>query len=485
MRYLVLTVHYPSPVQWPSDGLRYVDHATNRNSTRWPGCEMENSAKASTTSGSRSQEASTRIVWSILIILFLALGMRLALAPAIGSEGDIKIFEGWMRSSVEFGVVRSYEKQVHGNMNPNYPPVILFIYNGIGYLYTIIVSPKYEVIQPQHRIFVKLPAILADLVTCVMLFSFCRWWLGNPFGLFGALAYALHPGAIYDSAYWGQNDSIYTAFILASLISLIYEWPVLVGAFAALAALSKPQAVIFLPILSVGIFLGSSRVQSYKAILGGVAASLVVLLPILAEGAVQQVLNVYTHAVGYYKVVSMGAFNFWWALFGDSAYQKQSTDLLIPGVSYRSAGLALFGLALLFCLWGLASNGRGNTSKESALDLFFASALTALAFYMLNTEMHERYFFPFIALGLPVAFVSWKTAALYTLLSLTTLMNLVAIVPFSSLDQKVFQDFPTSSVVIAYANVLLFCLLAALAWERWRPARRRSLPGFSAAPYGL
>jgi hypothetical protein len=144
----------------------------------------------------------------------------------------------------------------------------------------------------------------------------------------------------------------------------------------------------------------------------------------------------------------------------------------------------LFGLALLFCLWGQASNGRGNTSKESALDLFFASALTALAFYMLNTEMHERYFFPFIALGLPVAFVSWKTATLYILLSLTTLMNLAAVVPFSSFDRKIFQDFPALSVVIAYANVLLFCLFTVVAWDRWRPALRRSLPGLSAAPYG-
>jgi dolichyl-phosphate-mannose-protein mannosyltransferase len=445
---------------------------------------MEISAKASTGAGLRNQEASGRSIWLLVMILCLALGLRLPLAPAIGSEGDIKNGEGWMRSSVEFGVVRSYEKQLAGIMLPNYPPVILFLLSGTGYLYKIVVSPTYEVIQPQHRMFVKVPAILADILTCALLFVFLRWWVGSRFGLFGALIYALHPGAIYDSAYWGQADSIYTAFILVSLISIIYNWSFFVGAFSALAVLSKPQAVIFIPIILMGMFLGYRRAQSCKAILGAIIASFVVLLPFLAEGAVHRVLNVYTHAIGSYDVVSMIAYNFWWALFGENAYQKHSTDLLIAGVSYRTAGLILFGLALLFCLWGQATNRRGNTSKEIAIDLFFASALTALAFYMLNTEMHERYFFPFIALGLPLAFVCWQAATLYILLSLTTLMNLVAVVPFSSLDQTLFQNFPALSIVIAYANVLLFCLFAVLAWERWRPARRRSLPGFSAAPYG-
>jgi hypothetical protein len=99
---------------------------------------MDNFAKAPARPELCNKAASSHSIWILLIILFLALGARLALAPAIGSEGDIKIFEGWMHSSVEFGVVRSYEKQVPGNMTPNYPPVILFLYNGLGHLYKIL-----------------------------------------------------------------------------------------------------------------------------------------------------------------------------------------------------------------------------------------------------------------------------------------------------------------------------------------------------------
>src|SRR4029079_3133282 len=117
-------------------------------------------------------------------------------------------------------------------------------------------------------------------------------------GLIAAFVYCIHPAVIYDSAIWGQVDSIYTLVIVAALLLAYGKQWLFAGAMGALALLTKMQAVGVGPAL----FLFSLRsLRTFLLMLAGAAvAVLLVCLPFLIGGGWHAALNVYSDSVGKY-----------------------------------------------------------------------------------------------------------------------------------------------------------------------------------------
>src|SRR5262245_34819832 len=92
---------------------------------------------------------------------------------------------------------------------------------------------------------VKLPGVLAAAGVAVMLFPYSRRdldgkfgavWTGERLGLIAAAIYLFNPGTVFNSAVWGQVDSVGTLVLLATLYWLARGWTELaaVGATVAL-----------------------------------------------------------------------------------------------------------------------------------------------------------------------------------------------------------------------------------------------------------
>jgi hypothetical protein len=75
--------------------------------------------------------------------------------------------------------------------------------------------------------------------------------------------------------------------------------------------------------------------------------------------------------------------------------------------------------------------------------------------------MHERYFFPFLALALPAALRNRSVMILYAVISLLTFMNLLGVLPWGSLDRALFANFDTIDVAFATMLVVMFVILGA------------------------
>ena len=97
----------------------------------------------------------------------------------------------------------------------DYPPgymYVLWLLGGIGELFRPIFGLS---ITPG---LVKIPGILADAGVAWVLFLYARrfgdgWlgsWSGERLGLVAAVIYLFNPGTIFDSAVWGQVDSVGT-----------------------------------------------------------------------------------------------------------------------------------------------------------------------------------------------------------------------------------------------------------------------------------
>lgn len=397
---------------------------------------------------------ATRTTFLLSGILLLGLLLRLALAPARGYDFDVGTNQGWAKSATVLGMTQSLTEQTDGTMLPNYPPFSMMIFSATGHLYQSLLSPSFDRFAPVFRIVIKLPAILADLLTALLLFAILRRSRGMRSGLFAALAYVLHPAVFYDSAVWGQTDALYTLFIVAALwVAAKKQW-MLTGCFSALAVLTKVQAVILFP--TVLLFLLRGRKQALQIVTGGIVTFLVVLAPFLVNGNGKNIADIYLHTVGTYSSLTFGAYNLWQGLLGSSAGQPDTT-LLFPFVTLRTVGLLLFGALTVFMLLLRGKDiARPNRSKPLPELPMLLTALTAYAFFLFTTEMHERYLFPLMALALPLLFVSWQGAVLYCLSSLLFLLNLLGVLPWTAIDRALFSLFPNLPSFIGTAQVFTY-----------------------------
>lgn len=415
---------------------------------------------------------SVREIALLLVLLFLGLSLRLALAPAPGYGFDVGVNKGWARSAVLLGLARSYTEQVNGNMLPDYPPFSLVIFSGIGHFYQWFSGQPPHPESPGFHTVIKLPAIVADLSLALLLFFLLRRWKGRTMGFLAAAAFTFHPAVFYDSAYWGQTDSLFTLFMTAALGAFALQWAAISACLFTIALFTKAQTVLLFPLFGL-LFLTSGWKTFLRGLVGSSVTTLTILFPFALGGALNAVMNVYLRSIGHYPIVSSAAYNFWWSLYGDSAQSMQDSTLLFGTISHRSVGFLLFGavctMTLIF-LWQALRPSQPFRVRFPAL--FLGASTCAFAFFLFNTEMHERYLFPFVALGLPVAFLSLRAARLYAIISFLFLLNLVGWLPFGSIDRAIFRAFPTLDVAIGTAQVICFFLWFILLFD----FRRASTP---------
>lgn len=419
---------------------------------------------------------------TVPLILILAAGffVRFFLAPIQGFTFDIDVNQGWAYSAVELGLGDSYWHQLNGNMLPNYPPLSMIIFALSGYAYRFI-SPEFDLDLPAFDVVIKLPGIIADLVTAALLAFLVTPWKGKRAGLLAATIYTFHPAVIYESSVWGQTDSIFTLFIVAALAACAYRnWDLSV-LFIALSFFLKVQAVAVAP-LFLYLYARSLKHFLRMAVIGGLTLILVIL-PFIEGGGVDGILRVYLESAGYYPSVSMSAYNFWWGLFSDASGDTSDTDIQLGLLSYRSLGVILW-LTLSISSIDLLRKYLPTLEKcpakklyrpkpEHLISLFMVASLLAFGFFLFNTEMHERYLFPFVALGLPLVFLGALPAVLYACITAAFTMNLFGVLSFGGFDRALYNEFPALDVFIAVSQVWLFILFFAWAVTYFR---RASIP---------
>lgn len=399
-------------------------------------------------------QINTTNAWKILyLIVIVGLTIRLYLAPLAGHSGDLAIVQSWMHSAVEYGVPSSFDKQVEMKFTPGHGPVAIYIYYAAGRLYQKFISPQYEIRQPAHRISVKLPAILADLWISIMLFVVFKKTRNNLIGLFAAATYAFHPAAIYTSAFWGQTDSIWVAFLLSTIVALNYGWYCTVGIFGLLACLHKPQAMIFLPLL---VFLLPWKKEIFLRVINAVMAFLAILLmPFWQHGNILSAVRLNTTALGMRSNLSESAYNLWWAIFGEAAKNIKPSVLLLPHLNYQTISIILF--LGIYCIIVFALRKRLREPSQARMEVILVTAsIIASAFFLFSMAIHERYLFPFLVFGIPLLFKSYRGVLIYVAISLTFIFNLMLMLTLTKIA-PIFSEYSSAiSRVTAWSMLLLF-----------------------------
>jgi Gpi18-like mannosyltransferase len=258
---------------------------------------------------------------------------------------------------------------------------------------------------------------------------------------------------------WGQTDGVYTFFVFTAFTLLIFKKPSLASVALLLGVLHKPQALIFVPLFILA-FPRNLRSIIAAVILTSLTGALI-LIPFALGGSWHNMTNfAYLHAYGGSKL-SWNAYNLWWSLYGNKAWDMTSSQPFIWDISHGTWGFILIGFAYAIALF-YARPWRSTQPTYNWERLFAAAAVIAAVFFLFGAEMHERYMFPFVAFGLPIAILYWRGAVIYVTISFLFFLNLSLVQYFSPVWNGFWGKFPSLSTMIAASLVTL--ILVYIVW---------------------
>jgi predicted membrane-bound dolichyl-phosphate-mannose-protein mannosyltransferase len=386
---------------------------------------------------------------ALTTILVLGLVLRVFIAgvylPLSGFAIDVGDFTAWGQRLASLGPAHFYEAGYFSDYPPGYL-YVLWALGGLGGLLAPLVG------QDATGGLVKIPGILADIGVAWLLFAIARRWAdalraparvgvsAETIGLVAATFYLFNPGVVFDSAVWGQIDSVGTLVLLVTIYALGRGWTELAGVGAVVAMLVKFQFAFLIPIVAiVGLkrhLLGRSSSVEHDGrrdplrVLTSLAAGVAVLVAMLwpfgmtllapppsgvagctlgpfTADPVTSLIGKFCEASHTYTGLSINAFNLWrnpWSGLGDTLHWGDDTvGALAVGattLSWQTIGTILFGLVALVALWQVAR-------RDDQRGVLLASLLLAVAFFVLPTRVHERYLFPALALAAPLLF-AWR-----------------------------------------------------------------------------
>jgi Gpi18-like mannosyltransferase len=341
-----------------------------------------------------------------------------------GAHSDMGLHLMW-GSTAQNGVSKLYKNNI-----TDYPPLYLYVIKS-NYKLSSVLARKTS--KNFFSVFITISKIIPTLFNFLIGFFIYKYYLKQNLikAFSAALLYWFNFGLIYNSGYWGQVDAVFTFFLFISLYLLIDKKYIKSSAFFALSFVTKIQSIIFIPIIGL-VGIKQKRNTFIKMLLMGVVIILLVIIPYINKVELTNLIK-NVGFIGSYSTISVNAYNIW-HLFVPSAtnWFTSPNDLIkIFGISLRSIGLFLITTYTLLVLYQL------NKSLNKT-NIILASSSLALAFFMLPTQIHERYLFPFFATFSLILFKNKRYLLIYIILSITYLLNLMIVFPFQNSSNLLF-----------------------------------------------
>ncbi len=446
------------------------------------------------TEGATAETGTTRTgsdfrAIAILIAVGIALRLIIAyvlLAPGSGFGVDVSAFRYWADNLAQQGPFGFYTRGFFADYTP-------------GYLYVLWLVGIAGSFVGGAGDLIKLPAILADGAL-----AFVVWWMVRDLGggrraaLLGAGLVLFNPVTWFDSAIWGQVDSVGTVVLLLAVRELWKGRMVPATVLTTIAAIIKPQFGILIPIAAVVILhrylatrptregppgrvwrvlasLGVRRpvregpIDVVGVLVAGIGTAFALSLP-FALMPWDLAMKIATTAAQY-SYLTVNAYNPWALVSLDGSGLASSGTWVLdvardPGQPFLALGpvpAVAVGTALLLAL--IAVLCAIVWRRDDRRTLLVVLMVIALGFFILPTRVHERYLYPAFALGAILAATSFRWRLAYLVLAVATFLNLYAIITLPFYDNPGIADWlrmgdlvrsPAGVAAVALAHVGVF-----------------------------
>lgn len=273
---------------------------------------------------------------SLLAILLVGLGVRLAIAGFSFGSDDVHIWARWAELVTQDGLLGRYGEMTAYGFPMNHPPT------AVG-LVTLMHDLSAWTGLP-FALALKLPMILADCAIGVLVALVVAREAGASASLAAAVAYAFSPIALLISAYHGNTDCLAASLGFAAAVLMTRDRPGAAGLALGAALNVKLIPVLLLPVL----FLQIREWGAARRFTLGFAVALLPFLPFV----VAQPLDFYQATLGYRSELTPWGMNaFFLAGAADPALESTVRPLM---QTYRDWGTPL----MLALIGGLAIGAR-------------------------------------------------------------------------------------------------------------------------------
>jgi hypothetical protein len=419
---------------------------------------------------------------TLVLILLAGTILRLVVLPLPGTV-DVEAMKMWSFATTEdfsgvYGAGGSpLERRIVQWLDVSgavtYPPMALTEIGASGVVYRAI-RPTF----PDSRlltVLIKLPGLAAEILFVGLLLTWGRRVVGRATADWTAAAFWISPAIWFAGPGLGYYDAQAAVLMVAGVLAIYTRRPALVGALSAVAVLTKPQAVFFVPVFAVLLW-QAGRAPRWRGVaraaVAGIVTTTVILAPFIVRGSVPNVVQAMSRLFEH-DMLSGNAANLGWIAtwffrvipgIPDRGWHDALTmTIRILGIrrlmdigypNFRLVGTALTSTALVWAMW----------RARRGLPIGPAAALAAwctYAYMMLGAQVHENHLYmtiPMLALaagacrGLRPAF--WAVSVIFTI-NLYMFEGLGAGHP-SLLDRR--WTFIDMSVLLAVANLAVFVL---------------------------
>jgi len=397
----------------------------------------------------------------LLAVLLIGVEIVYLLVAALspGYVSDIGTNKVWGRQIAREGIYNVYR------ISTDYPPVLLYFFGLAGEMYQRFVDASFAekpmLASQLYTFLIKLPGILFHPVVAVAIYRLVRRF-GPSAAFWVAAAYALNPAVAYDVAHLGQTDPVHAAFTLLSVGALVYGQPLAAGALITLAALTKPQAWILLPIVGLGLVFWYGRRGVLLGTLGGAMASVVVLLPWIVTHRlhhVERFLEALDTKSVNAQALTAQAHNLWWIPTLLEWRFINDWETVVGPITYRVVATAMV-LALVVLVVQRMPRLRPRDR------LFSFVGLLTVGWFVVTVRAHENHLF----MALPFLAVAWaldrRFGLLFGLVSASLLLNITLHDPLLvgnwAAGPDPDQPLPTWVVAGQVINVMMNLLALAI-----------------------
>jgi len=409
--------------------------------------------------------ANRRDAGRLAVLIAVGVGLRLILMSHPGYTYDIDyFFRPWANELLKTPLGKIYSS---GALDVDYPPLYLYVIFALSKIASIFHVPLDHTAASTRFLF-KYPGLLADVGLAVLVWHLARKHYRSTASLWAAGFVFFNPALFYNSAVWGQVDTILVLFVVGILYLTATNRTLSAAFLFGLGVTFKPQVLFLLPVVGTTLLLNG---KYWRVVLAPVAAAAsVTLVTAPFAGSLNPVTcmtwlaDKFQSMEDKYKYLSMNMWNVWHSvgkivpegtLDTSPIVRLGEGGMHVP--SFHAVGLGLIAvLAVVTALLLVRRRDEGT--------VFLAGAVMILGVTLLGTRMHERYPLPAVML---MAFVGLYYAALrpfYYLLTLLHLTNVHAVLSsfLASLPAAERYSFMPNEFLMKLANapvVVSFCTI--------------------------
>ena len=300
----------------------------------------------------------------------------------------------------------------------DYPPIALYELAVAGAAYRVGV-PSFQNTRAL-TVAMKLLPLVAEIALALLLWRMVRQRYGEPAGAWTFIAFWANPAMILAGPGLGYLDPLMALPAVGAIGAAAFGWPLAAGALAAVACLTKAQAIFIGPVVMLAVWNAGDGAQKSGhherrpphgrarglpgAMIGAAGVSALALAPFALAGAwrnlVQGVGSLLRH-----DMLSADAANLWWvvtyvmraayAVPDLGAWGAWTMTVRILGISRlvalgytnpRPWATAAVVAAAVWALW------RARKSRELSLMLACA-AFIVHAYFVLGVQVHENHLY--------------------------------------------------------------------------------------------